>query len=163
MSWVLFLAAFALGFGACGIFVWFAQSRNLPGPGQHTGPMLLADEKPSHPRFGELIETPAEGIEAVRPDGVIRVGAHERNVRPRRTADHAPWSASLPVLDGQAEAEQARVDWVRSQLEECRAKATTEDMRRVLNSLRAMPVHGFGVDRCEADVLAAEQAERLIA
>lgn len=103
------------------------------------------------------------------------------------TAGHPPWTGEFPAVgemapdlcqwhggegfsgppcpqclyENDAQAELARVDWVRSQLPEREEDVTREDMERALASLRAVPVHG---ERCVTDVLEAErQAKGLIA
>jgi hypothetical protein len=74
---------------------------------------------------------------------------------------HAPWSGSFPALDAAAEAEQGRVDFARSQLEQHDpADITPELLQGVLDSLRAMPVYG---EKPVAAVLEAERAQRLAA
>lgn len=54
-------------------------------------------ERPVHPRFGALLETPAEGVDAVRGDGTITVGRRGKHEKP-----HPPWlTAQFPAIPAQ--------------------------------------------------------------
>lgn len=63
------------------------------------------------------------------------VPLHDQTLPRLTTSDHAPWdTSSFPAVD---EAEEERVEWVRSQLETC-AEPTTGAMRGIIAGLRAM-------------------------
>jgi hypothetical protein len=70
-------------------------------------------------------------------------------------AGRAPWTGAQPVLDDEALAELDRRAWVLSQLPANPARVTAGDMRRAIDSLRAMPAYG------QAPVARVQEAERL--
>jgi hypothetical protein len=82
---------------------WLAR-RLMPAGGTHAG----HPGRPVHPRFGALADTPPDGIEAVRPDGTITVGAHDAlsdaeiaALTPRREPirGRQPWQPCEPPPD----------------------------------------------------------------
>lgn len=179
MNWILYFGLLLVGAGAGGGLVGFLLSRNLPSPGQHTGPMLpVPDREPTS------LLTPPDGLpvaeQAAHADRMREISLPylpnvqaDRPVTPVRTG-HSPWTGGFPQVTedeipdiGTLRREfdaywdnEKRVRWARAELEALGDDPTPTGAQRVYAGMRAIPVtpaDGFGVDRCEADVLAAEQ------
>lgn len=87
--WLAALAAWWAG-----VAYWFATGEFLLPPAPHA---------PPHPRYGRLAATPAAGIAAVRPDGVIICGGRNLGTQPRRTLPTRPARPGRPPWDTAAQ------------------------------------------------------------
>lgn len=159
MTWILYFGLLLIGAGAGGGIVGYLLSRNLPGPGQHTGPMLVADREPTSlltPPDGLPVAQQAAHADAMHAISAPYLGIHERTI-PRVRSGVQPWeTAPIPALTETGQ--QRRCDFIKSQFPEHPDDFSDDDLRATLasamHSVSAIPVFG---EAPVATVLAAQE------
>ena len=143
---------------------WWSLGDWARGPAPSRVPVHEAAPVPDHPRFGPLLDTPPEGVEVTRDDGVLSVRA-DLPARRKFTDDHAPTGpfAAVPYAPPPASWAQPppTIEELRKQYDSWQETAYARPgVTESVTAWRPQDDAGYGVDRCE---VAVDEAQRLAA